>query len=108
MPRRNSKTDRGPHMVVGVGVIIFRLHDCRSLKAKRSVVKSMIAQMRNHFNASVAEVGANDIYERAEIGFSLVGSDGQVINAKLDKMINFTEDLGLAELVESDFEIIHM
>jgi len=95
-------------MVVGVGIVIFRLHDCRSLKAKRSVVKSVIAQMRNHFNASVAEVGANDVYERAEIGFSLVGSDGQVLNAKLDKMINFAEDLGLAELIGSDIELIHM
>lgn len=105
MPRRNAvKT----HMVVGIGIMVFRLHNCRSLKAKRSVVKSLIGQIRNHFNASVAEVGANDIYQRAEIGFSLVGSDQKVINAKADKMLNFAEDLGLAEMVETEIEIIHM
>ena len=43
-------------MVVGVGAITFRLHDCHSLKEKRRVVKTVIAQLRNHFNASVAEV----------------------------------------------------
>ena len=60
-------------MVVGTGLIILRLHDCRSLKGKRKVVKAMISRLRNNFNLSVAEVGANDIYQRAEIGFSLVG-----------------------------------
>lgn len=95
-------------MVVGLGIITFRLHDCRSLKAKRSIVKSVIAQMRNHFNASVAEVGANDVYERAEIGFSMIGSDGPVINTKVDKVINFVEDLGLAEILDTEIEIIHV
>ena len=95
-------------MVVGVGILTFRLHDCRSLKAKRSVVKAIISQLRNHFNASVAEVGANDIYERAEIGFSMSGSDHKVINAKIDKLINLAEDLGLAEMIDTEMEIIHL
>ena len=95
-------------MVVGVGILTFRLHDCRSLKAKRSVVKAIISQLRNHFNASVAEVGANDIYERAEIGFSMSGSDHKVINAKVDKLINLAEDLGLAEMIDTEMEIIHL
>ncbi len=105
MPRRK---DFSPHMVAGIGILVFRVHDCRSLKAKRSVVKSLISQMRNHFNASVAEVGANDIHQRAEIGFTLAGSDPKVINAKIDKMLNFVEDLGLAEMVDSEIEILHM
>lgn len=95
-------------MVVGFGVMTFRLHECRSLKAKRGVVKSMINQIRNHFNASVAEVGVNDVHQRAQIGFSLVGSDHKHINAKLDKVINFTEDLGLAEMIDTEIEIIHL
>ena len=105
MPKRNSVET---HMVVGIGIVVFRLHECRSLKAKRPVVKSLISQMRNHFNASVAEVGANDIHQRAEIGFTLAGSDHKIINAKIDKMLNFVEDLGLAEMIDSEIEIIHM
>jgi uncharacterized protein YlxP (DUF503 family) len=97
-----------PHMVVGMGVLVFRLHACRSLKSKRSVVKSIIAKIRNHFNASVAEVGANDVYQRAEIGFTMAGSDHQVINAKIDKVINFVEELGLAELIGTEIEILHL
>jgi uncharacterized protein YlxP (DUF503 family) len=95
-------------MVVGMGILTFRLHDCRSLKAKRSVVKSIVHQIRNHFNASVAEVGANDIHQRAQIGFALAGSDHQMINVKIDKLINFVDDLGLAEMIDSEMEILHL
>jgi len=91
-----------------MGVITFRLHDCRSLKAKRSVVKAVISRLRNNFNASVAEVGANDIYQRAQIGFAMTGSDQGVINAKIDKLLNFVEDLGLAEVIDTEMEILHL
>ena len=75
-------------MVVGVGYIVFRIHQCRSLKEKRKVVKAIVARIRNHFNASVAEVADNDIYQRA---VDRCQSGGQrppvMINAKLDKAV---------------------
>ncbi len=95
-------------MVVGVGYIVFRIHQCRSLKEKRKVVKAIVARMQNHFNASVAEVADNDIYQRAVVGVSLVGSDRRLINAKLDKLFNFAEALGLAEIVDTQMEIISL
>ena len=95
-------------MVVGLGIITFRLHDCRSLKGKRKVVKKIVNQLRNNFNASVAEVGSNDIHQRAEIGFALVGNNRMVVNSKLDKIINLADDLGLAEIIDSEMEIINL
>lgn len=95
-------------MVVGLGIITFRLHDCRSLKGKRKVVKSIISRLRNNFNVSVAEVGANNIYQRAEIGFALVGNNRKVINSKIDKIFNLAEELGLAEIIDSEMEIINL
>jgi len=95
-------------MVIGTGIIILRIHDCQSLKGKRKVVKSIINRMINSFNVSVAEVGANEIYQRAEIGFSLVGNDRQVINSKIDKIFNMVEKIGLAEVIDTDMEIINI
>ena len=94
-------------MVVGMGRIVYRIHDCRSLKGKRKVVKAIVARLRNKFNASVAEVGANDVYQRAEIGFVMVGNDRNVINSKVDKFLNMAEDLGLAEVIDSEMEIFN-
>ena len=95
-------------MVVGIGIVTLRLHECRSLKGKRKIVKSIIGQVRNKFSSAVAEVGANDIYQRSEIGFTLVGNDHQVINSKIDKIFNLIDDLGLAEIVDTELEIIHI
>lgn len=95
-------------MVVGIGSMVFRIHHCGSLKEKRKVVKALVARIQNHFNASVAEVADNDIYQRAVIGVALVGSDRRMINAKLDKLFNFAEDLGLAEMIDTQFEIISL
>ena len=93
-------------MVVGLGNIRLRLHDCRSLKGKRKVVKAIIQRIRNNFNVSVAEVGSNDIHQSAEIGFALVGNDRKMINSKIDKIFNLTDALGLAEVIDMDMEII--
>lgn len=96
------------NMVVGLGIITFRLHDCRSLKGKRKIVKSIINQLCNNFNVSVAEVGSNDVYQRAVIGFALVGNNRMVINSKIDKIFNLAEELGLAEIIDTEMEIINL
>jgi uncharacterized protein YlxP (DUF503 family) len=95
-------------MVIGCGRIILRIHDCRSLKEKRRVVKAVIARVRNHFNASVAEIEDNDVYQRAVIGLALVGNTTAVIDAKIEKILDFIEAMGLAELADSEMEIIHL
>jgi uncharacterized protein YlxP (DUF503 family) len=76
------------------------------LKEKRRVVKSIISRIRNNFNASVAEVADNDVHRQAVIGLSLVGNDAGLINSKIDKIFNLAEDLGLAEMIDTDMEII--
>ncbi len=95
-------------MVVGTGKIKFRLFDTDSLKGKRKIVKSIIQRIRNNFNISVAETDFNDSHDWLEIGFSMTGNDSQVMNSKLDKVINFADELGLAVIVDSRIEIIHI
>ena len=95
-------------MVVGTGKIKFRIFDTDSLKGKRKIVKSIIQRIRNNFNISVAETDFNDSHDWLEIGFSMTGNDSRVMNSKLDKVINFADELGLAVLVDSRIEIIHV
>jgi len=95
-------------MVIGSGVITLMLHNCRSLKEKRGIVKTMIHRLRNGFNASIAEVRLNDSLTRAEIGFAMVGNDRRMINSKVDKLIAFTENMHLAELIDTKIEIINV
>ena len=95
-------------MVIGVGKITWRLHGCRSLKAKRVIVKAIISRLRNKFNIAAAEVAANDIHQKALIGFAIVGNDPKLVNSRMDKILNFVDSLGLAEMLDSDMEIINL
>ncbi len=38
----------------------------------------------------------------------MVGNDRSVINSKIDKVFNMAEDLGLAEIVDTEMEIINL
>ncbi|MDX2439904.1 MAG: DUF503 domain-containing protein, partial [Desulfobacterales bacterium] len=95
-------------MIVGIGIITFRLHDCRSLKGKRKIIKSIISRLQNKFNASVAEIGFNDIYQKSQIGFSMVGNNRKLVNSKIDKIFNMADELGLAEIIDTEMEIINI
>ena len=95
-------------MVVGTGKIKFKLYDVNSLKGKRKIVKSIIRRIRNKFNISIAETDYNDSHSLAQIGFSITGNNARVINSKLDKVFNMAEDLGLAQVTDTQMEIIHL
>jgi uncharacterized protein YlxP (DUF503 family) len=94
-------------MVVGVCHLDLLLPEGSSLKAKRSVIKSLIARVRAKFNCSISEVGAHDLWQRACVGICLVGSDQPFINSSLDKVIDYIERLGLLEVVGSETEFVH-
>lgn len=93
-------------MVVGVGIIELFIADSRSLKEKRGVLNRILKRTRNGFNISIAEVGANEHWKRALIGFCVVGNDKHYINGKIDRILNFIDGLKLAEVVNAKFEII--
>jgi uncharacterized protein YlxP (DUF503 family) len=59
------------------GTAIFDLllpGDSRSLKAKRSYVRPILAALRR-FEVSAAEVGALDLHGRAELGVGVVAAE---------------------------------
>ncbi|MBA3008882.1 MAG: DUF503 domain-containing protein [Proteobacteria bacterium] len=95
-------------MVVGVGIIKFKLYGVSSLKEKRSIVKSIVSRIKNKFNISIAETDFNDSHLWTQIGFSIVGNDSRVVNSKLDKVFNLADDLGLAQITDTQMEILHL
>ena len=71
-----------------VGWIEFdlRLGDVHSLKAKRSIVKPIVSEMRRKFAISAAETDSVDLYRRAGIGGSLVSIDRSHVIEVLDSV----------------------
>lgn len=84
------------------------LHGNRSLKDKRSVVKSLVEKSRHRFNVSIAEVADQDIHERTTLGIAVIGSEGRIVNSLLDRIIDFMDSLCLAELINREIELISL
>jgi uncharacterized protein YlxP (DUF503 family) len=95
-------------MVVGMMKIILHVHDNRSLKGKRKIVRSMVDKVKHKFNVSIAEVGSNDKWQRIELGVSAVGNDRRHIDSSLNNILAYMEGLYLAEIVDSSVEIINV
>lgn len=67
---------------------------CRSLKEKRSAVRSLVERMRSRFNVSVAETGLQDVHDRAEVTAALAASDGRQAESLADRLDSFVEEHG--------------
>src|SRR4051795_7442296 len=90
-------------MVVGVLRLTLYVQGASSLKDKRQVVRKVVDRLRSRFNVSVAEVGDNDIWQRAVIGIGAVSNDHSFVNEVLDKC---ARDAGnIAEIVNREMEI---
>ncbi len=95
-------------MVVGVCHICLFIHDNHSLKGKRQILKKIMEKVKNRFNVSVAEVGGHDVWQRAEIGLCAIGNDRAFVNSVMDKVMNFIEELHLAEITNHSIELINL
>ena len=77
-------------MIVGLLTLDLHLPGSNSLKAKRWVLRSIKDRIRNKFNVSVAEVDANDLWQRSVIGIACVSNETKIINAVFDTIIDKT------------------
>ncbi len=90
-------------MVVGVLRLTLYVQGASSLKDKRQVVRKVVDRLRSRFNVAVAEVGDNDVWQRAVIGIAAVANDRSFVNEVLDKC---ARDAGnIAEILNREMEI---
>jgi len=93
-------------MVIGVCKLDLRIPENHSLKEKRHVLRKLTDRVKTRFNVAISEVGDNDVWQRAQMGFCTVGNDRRHINSSLDKVIYFIEQMNLVEMVRTEIEII--
>jgi uncharacterized protein YlxP (DUF503 family) len=94
-------------MIIGVCEIEFSLPESGSLKAKRSIMKSLLARLRNTFNVAAAEVDHQDLWQSAVIGIVTVTNSTVHANQMLSNVLNWIEDnYPEALIVHQSIEII--
>jgi len=94
-------------MHVGILKFYIRLDGNSSLKGKRQAIRPIIAQLRNRFNVSVAEVADQDQWQSAVIGVSLVSGDRRVADEMLSSVRSFVNSGRFSvEIIKEQVEII--
>lgn len=93
-------------MIIGTCSLRLRIYESYSLKDKRRVIKSIMERIKSRFNVSIAEVGLNDNWQNAVIGFACVTNDTNYANKILSKVIGFIDEDGRVEILEENIEIL--
>lgn len=94
-------------MNVGVGKIRLRLPENLELKGKRQVLKSITSRIRHKFELAVAEVGDNDAWQLATIGFCCISNNKRFSNQVLSSVVAFVENSHFdIEILDYEIEII--
>ncbi len=95
-------------MFIGVGRFELFIPDSRSLKQKRSVVRSAIAGVANRFNVSIAEVAYQDLWQRTAVGVACVSGSTvhcRQILQEVERAIA-RSIVGGAEIVDRELEVV--
>lgn len=74
-----------------IGIITARIGipHAQSLKDKRSVLRSVKDRIRQEINVSVAEVGEQDRWQIAELGFATVAATSEVVQQRIAQVDQF-------------------
>ena len=94
-------------MIIGICKIKLRIPQNASLKDKRRVLKSIIAQLKNKFNISVAEIEDQELWQLATLGVCSVSNDIRFSNEVLSKVVDFVNNGRFdVEVLDYNIEII--
>ncbi|MDL2264363.1 DUF503 domain-containing protein [Synergistaceae bacterium OttesenSCG-928-I11] len=82
-------------MKLWIGVVMFsiRIYGAGSLKDRRQVVRSVLDRMKSHFNASVADLGPDNTWDKADLAVSCIGSSAQEMETRVDHICSLLSRL---------------
>jgi len=94
-------------VVIGSLTVSLHIPHSRSLKEKRTVVRSVTARLRQQFNVAVAEVDDQDTWQLATLGVVCVSADARHADEMCQKALRLIEAQGEALITRSRFELLH-
>lgn len=93
--------------VVGLCELELYLPGIRSLKEKRSIVRSLLARVRNQFSVAISEVGHLDRWQLASVAVVCVSNSGNHNLEVLRSVLQFIEThFPEAEITRHEIELL--
>lgn len=91
-------------MIVGVLEVSLLLRESHSLKDKRRVVRSIKDRIRARLNVAVAEVGAQDLHQRARLAAAAVSGERAQVESALQAVLAIVDRTPGAERFDTRWE----
>jgi uncharacterized protein YlxP (DUF503 family) len=91
--------------VVGILRLDFRVPGSRSLKEKRSVVRSFLERARNRYPVSIAETGYQEDHSLASVTAAVVSARPDGADEVIDSLVNLLEENYDVVILHADGEI---
>ena len=90
-----------------IAAMTFRLRApwAHSLKDKRMIVKSLIAQLQNRFHVSAAEIDEQDVHQIIVIGVAAIVPHRAMADSLMDEISAFVEQAAEAEVLDETREL---
>lgn len=95
-------------MIVGISTIEIFFPENQSLKDKRQALKKIVEKTRTKFSISIMEINQNNLWQRAQIGFSVVGVKRDHVYRMIDNVHKYVESLYIGTIIDTKTEIIVM
>ncbi len=94
-------------MVVGVLRLELFLPSPQSLKGKRALVQKVLGRCRSRFPVSCSETGAQDLWQRTELGFAVVGIDETTLHRVFNHIEEEIDRIGVGDITDRYVEFLH-
>jgi uncharacterized protein YlxP (DUF503 family) len=96
-------------VVVGVARIVLHIPGARSLKDKRQIVKSVLAQVQREYRVAAAEVEGHDDWHTAVLGLSCISTSAAHADEIMARAVGFISSRPLeADLADYETETMHV
>ncbi len=93
-------------MIIAAVKVALHFDQSRSLKQKRSLLKSIIEKLKQRFNASVSEIEDQNLWQKATVGITYVSLTEFQAEKNAVLIRNFIEATGKALISRYEHEII--
>jgi hypothetical protein len=93
-------------MVVGLSRLVIFLPENHSLKEKRQAVTRIVERTKGKFNISIMEIDQTNLWQKATIGFAVVGVRQDHVDATLENVSRYIESMYIGKVIGSRTEIM--
>ncbi|OSS42729.1 hypothetical protein DESAMIL20_349 [Desulfurella amilsii] len=93
-------------MFIGVIIIELLLKDAFNIKDRRNILSSIINKIRGQYNASIADISEEILYNKATIAISTVANSKSAVEKFMDKVYNFISNNYSIEILHIERQIL--